>query len=190
MLLSDTTAPLLVPPAFVPVRRQPGYITIAGEVFEDETDYSIPDGRAADRPSLTADVYETPDPTFVLKIAREFGFHAACERWSMRSRGTVTQWICDGRRLEGTLKTVEDEERDRIVAVTAELCSVIRAARALEIPESRVYAAHKQAGLKPPSLSKAEKSAATKAGLEAVGLGKGMARGPRGVAVPVTATCH
>jgi hypothetical protein len=190
MQIPTDTAPLFVPTGFVSVRRQPGYITIAGETFEDETDYDIPDGRAADRPSLTADVYETPDPAFVLKIARMMGFHAACERWSMRSRGTITQWICDGRRLEGTLKTVEDEERDRIVAVTAELSSVIRAARALEIPESRVYAAHKQAGVTPPTLSKAEKSAATKAGLEAKGLGRGMSRGPRGAAVPVNVTCH
>lgn len=182
------------PPIQVPRYAKPrnaGFVVIAGEVFEDDTDDDHLDHvRTADRSSMSAEMYETPDPIAVLKLAREHGFHWACARWSMRSRGVITQWICDGRRAEGTLKTVEDDERDRIIAVTAELASVVRASRALDIPRSRVYAAHKQAGVTPPRLSRAEKSAATKAGLEARGLGKGMSTGPRGAAVPVAGTCH
>lgn len=170
------------PPIHVPRHAKPrkaGVVVIAGEVFEDETDDANPDDvRAADRSSMSAEMYETPDPLEVLTLAREQGFHWARARWSMRSRGVITQWICDGRRAEGTLKTVEDDERDVIIAKTAELGSVVRASQALDIPRSRVYAAHKQAGITPPTLTSQQKSEATKAGLAKRGKGKGHKRGP------------
>lgn len=170
------------PPIHVPRNvktRNAGFVVIAGETYEDETDDpetddpETEDARAADRSSMAVELYETPDPIYVLKLARTQGFHTCRARWSMRSRGVITQWICDGRRAEGTLKTVEDEERDVIIAKTAELCSVVRASRALEIPRSRVYAAHKQAGITPPTLTSQQKSEATKAGLAKRGKGKG-----------------
>jgi hypothetical protein len=179
MLLSEHR---LYPKLVVPPYKRPraaGFIVIAGETFEDETDYSVPEHvQSADRSSMATELYETPDPLDVLELARTQGFHWACARWNMRSRAVITQWICDGRRAEGTLKTVEDEERDAIVAETAKLCSVVRASRALGISQSRVYAAHVQAGIVPPTLTSEQRSQATKAGLEKNGKGKGSKRGP------------
>ncbi|RYE61114.1 MAG: hypothetical protein EOP20_00610 [Hyphomicrobiales bacterium] len=177
MLLSEHRLyPKLVVPPYKPPRTT-GFIVIAGETFEDETDYSVPEHvQSADRSSMATQMYETPNPIEVLKLARKQGFHWACARWSMRSRAVITQWICAGRRAEGSLKTVGDDERDLIIATTAELCSVVRAARAMGISESRVYAAHMQAGIVPPTLTSQQKSEATKAGLEAAGKGKGHKR--------------
>ena len=196
MLMSSTRLPKPVPEPFVPVSRGPGVIVIDGEVFEDETDRDIVEieddagTRRSELPALIAKVYVQPHPRQVLKLAREQGFHAAVERWSMRSAGDIVQLICRGRRMEGTLKTVPQDEAERIVRRTAQIGCVSWTAKNLGIPASRVYAAHDQCGVQWPILDKAKRSEATVRGLEAAGKGRGMTRGPRGAAVPVAATCH
>ncbi len=195
-MLMSSTRPKPFPEPFFAVSRGPGFIVIDGERFEDETDRDLvdiadPAGiRRSELPALIAKVYGQPHPIRVLKLAREKGFHAAVEMWSMRSPGDIVQLICRGRRMEGTLKTVPQDEADRIVRRTAEIGCVSWTAKDLGIPASRIYAAHDQCGVHWPKLDKAQRSAVTIKGLEAAGKGKGMTTGPRGAAVPVSATCH
>ncbi len=195
MLMSSTRDPKPFPEPFGSVSRGPGFIVIDGERFEDETDRNIvdisdaADYRRSDLPALIAKVYVQPHPIRVLKLARDKGFHAACELWAMRSPGDIVQLICRGRRMEGTLKTVAPDEAERIVRITAEIGCVSWAARDLGIPASRIYAAHDQCRVRWPTLDKVQRSAVTVKGLEAAGKGKGMTRGPR-AAKQEAVTCH
>lgn len=194
MMISSSRLPRPFPEPLVAVSRGPGFIVIDGEKFEDETDRNIVDiGDAADYrrselPALIAKVYGMPHPIRVLRLARDKGFHAAVEMWSMRTPGDIIQLICRGRRMEGTLKTVPQCEAERIVRRTAEIGCVSWAARDLGIPASRVYASHDQCGVHWPILDKAQRSRATIRGLEQAGKRKGMTRGPRGAAVLVKLT--
>jgi hypothetical protein len=196
MLMSSTRHEKTFPDPFVPVSRGPGYIVIDGEHFDDETDrdlVAIDDAvgsRRSELPSLIAKIYGMPHPIKVLRLARDKGFHAAVEMWSMRTAADIVQLICRGRRMEGSLKTVPQDEAERIVRRTAEVGCVSWTAKDLGIPASRIYAAHDQCGVHWPTLDRSQRSAATIKGLEAAGKGKGMTRGPRGAAVHVSATCH
>lgn len=153
--------------------RRPGVIVIDGEAFDDETDYAVADDEnpswRSERGSLLDAVNGRPDPLKVLALARSQGFHACVEFWSCRTRGDIVQLICRGRRMEGTLKTVTDDVAAEIVRRTIEIGCVSWAAADLGIPMNRVYAAFDQQRLTPPKLTSEQRSAATKAGLEARG---------------------
>ena len=121
--------------------------------------------------STTKAVYREVDPKALLAmLEKDGGIDAAVDYWRYsQTRESLLQIAQDAREAAGAAAAkamMRPIEARRMVDLCLLLKSVVRTARALAIPEDRVYKALNQTGTEPPTLSDEERRLATIGGIK------------------------